>query len=58
MKRKGDLLDLRRLQDRKIYLASVKHSKIKSESEGDQLNLRRLRNRKIFVTSERSRFII
>ena len=48
------MLNLRRLQDKKIKLASAKHSEIDIESEGKVLNLRRLRNRKIFVTSERS----
>ena len=48
------MLNLRRLQDKKIELASAKHSEIDIESEGNVLNLRRLRNRKIFVTSEMS----
>ena len=48
------MLNLRRLQDKKIKLASAKHSEIDIESEGKVLNLRRLRNMKIFVTSERS----
>ena len=48
------MLNLRQLQDKKIKLASAKHSEIDIESEGKVLNPRRLRNRKIFVTSERS----
>ena len=48
------MLNLSRLQDKKIYLASAKHSEIDIKSEGKVLNLRLLRNRKIFVTSERS----
>ena len=45
------MLNLRRLQDKKIKLASAKHSKIDIESRGKVLNLRRLRNRKIFERS-------
>ena len=48
------MLNLRRLQDKKIKKASAKHSEIDTESEGKVLNLRRLRNRKIFMISERS----
>ena len=48
------MLNLRQLQDKKIELASAKHSEMDIESEGKVLNLRRLQNRKIFVTSERS----
>ena len=52
------MLNLRRLQDKKIKLASAKHREIDIESEGKVLNLRRLRNRKIFLTSERSSGIL
>ena len=48
------MLNLRRLQDKKIWLASAKHSEIDIKSEGKVLNLRRLQNKKIFVTSERN----
>ena len=41
------MLNLRRLQDNKIFLASAKHSERDIESEGKVLNLRQLRNRKI-----------
>ena len=45
------MLNFRWLQDKKIELASAKHSKIDIESEVKVLNLRWLQNRK---TSERS----